>query len=85
MKRIISILSFILILISCTKQQFEYKKTDTGIVLKENGLKKRITFFSSNAVRISVTKENKDFRDSSLVVIAEPVPVNFQIENNKMR
>jgi len=83
MKRIISILSFILILISCTKQQFEYKKTDTGIVLKENGLKKRITFFSSNAVRISVTKENKDFRDSSLVVIAEPVPVNFQIENNK--
>jgi len=83
MKKAISILFLIIILISCTQKKFEYEKTDTGIVVRVNGLKKRITFFSSNTVRISVTKENNVFKDSSLAVIAKPAPVSFNVENNK--
>ncbi|NPA36619.1 MAG: DUF5110 domain-containing protein [Chlorobi bacterium] len=70
-------------LFSCSYNKFEYSPESDGITVTVNGNKKRITFFAPGIVRISATKQDKAFRDSSLAVIAHPDKTNYQVINHK--
>lgn len=70
--------------ISAEKSDFSYTKYPTGIEFSVNGLKKRVTFFNENIVRVTVAKEDCNFNDSSLIVIAQPNSVRFEIKNNNL-
>lgn len=56
----------------CRHTNFSYKKIENGIVLKGSGFHKRILFYGSKLVRISVAKDEKFTDRESLVVIANP-------------
>ncbi len=80
MKKISFLLLLPVILFACSSHNDGFIKTKTGVTFTVNGLKKRITLYGNDLVRISVVKEGKTFHDSSLAVTAEPVPVHFSVD-----
>jgi len=80
----ILLLLSIIFLFSCGKDDFTYTENSIGIEYSVNDLKKCITFFDDNTIRVSVTKEHSDFIDSSLVVNIQPGSVQFEIRNQKL-
>jgi len=80
--RFITIIISALALMSYANSDFKYVKTNNGVEFTVGGLKKRIAIYDKNIVHVSVTKENSEFIDSSLVVILKPKAVDFSVHDN---
>ena len=65
---------------NCSMNNFTYTTTPTGIKFEIKGVTKQIQFYSDNALRITISKSNKVYQDSSLVVIQKPKPANWTVK-----
>lgn len=60
-----------------------YRKVPSGIEYTVDGLRKRISFYAPDMVRVSVVKQGNPFVDSSLAVVATEKRVSFDLKERR--
>ncbi len=65
---------------SCSYVVLNYKKSDTGISFNIGDTYKQLQFYNDAVVRITVSKSDVPPKQQSLVVIANPVNINYDLK-----
>ena len=80
MKKKISILSTLLMLLTISGQSQTYQKTNYGLKSNINSIDIEIQFFSPSIVRVLKSPQGNDFKKESLSVIKSPQKTAFSIK-----